>query len=441
MQKSLLIRLLIIAALILILMIPLQMIEGVVRQRQYLQHQVEDTIAASSSGAQRLAGPLLVVPYTEREIVVSVNDKGHEKMETVTHSRKIIFVPARLRYDVSAKIEPKYKGIYKALTYRTDGQWKAEFEIPKNLGLALDPKSFTVSQAYLAVGVTDVRGLNGTPKMLWNGQPLTIANGTNTDVLGDGLHALAPMGDVLQTNRYEAIINLNVAGLGSLAVAPLAASTTVNLTTNWPHPNFGGRFLPQSKTVTDSGFSATWEVSHLASRNISLLQNPISEKLPLETFDVSFIEPANIYLQAERAVKYGVLFIVLTFATFFVLETLREIRIHPMQYAFVGLALAIFFLLLVSLSEHILFIYAYLIASAACVPLISYYLFHVLGSRARGLWFGLKLALLYAILFVLLQSEDNALVMGSIVLFIVLGLVMVLTRKLNWYQLGGRKGA
>jgi len=112
-----------------------------------------------------------------------------------------------------------------------------------------------------------------------------------------------------------------------------------------------------------------------------------------------------------------------------------------MQYAFVGLALAIFFLLLVSLSEHILFIYAYLIASAACVPLISYYLFHVLGSRARGLWFGLKLALLYAILFVLLKSEDNALVMGSIVLFIVLGLVMVLTRKLNWYQLGGRKGA
>lgn len=439
MQKSLLIRLLVIAGLILILLIPLQMIEGVVSQRQSLQHQVEQTIAASSSGAQRLAGPLLIVPYTEQEIVVSVNDKGKEKKEILTHHRNIIFAPSRLRYDVIAKIEPKYKGIYKALTYRSEGKWTAEFEVPANLGLALDPKLFTVGVAYLAVGVTDVRGLSGTPKMLWNGEPLVIANGTNTDLLGDGVQAVAPLVDVLRTHRYEATINLNVAGLGSLAVAPLAASTVVNLTANWPHPNFGGLFLPQSKTMTDSGFNATWEVSQLASRNISLMQKAASEKLPLETFDVSFIEPANIYQQAERAVKYGVLFIMLTFAAFFLLETLRDIRIHPMQYAMVGLALAVFFLLLVSLSEHIRFLYAYLIASSACMLLISYYLAHVLGSRMRGLWFGLKIAVLYSILFVLLQSEDNALVMGSVLLFIVLGLAMILTRKLNWYQLASHK--
>lgn len=439
MQKNLLIRIAFIIVLSLVLLIPLEMIRGVVSQRQHLQNQVEQTIAASSSGAQQLAGPLLVVPYTEQEIVVSVNDKGKESKKTVEHDRQIIFVPTQLRYDGAAKIEPKYLGIYKALTYRTEGKIKAEFDVPKNLGLALDLKRITIGTAYLAVGLTDVRGLNGTPQILWNGQPLKIANGTKDSELGDGMHALITLSDLAQPQRYEASININVAGLGSLAFAPIAVSTVVNLQANWPHPSFSGRFLPQTKTITNTGFNATWEVSNLASRNISLLQKGLSEKTSLETFEVNFIEPANIYQQAERAVKYGVLFIVLTFSAFFLLETLKGLRIHPMQYALVGLALAIFFLLLVSLSEHISFAISYLAAGAACVLLLSYYLAHVLGGWRRGLGFGVNLIVLYGVLFVLLLSEDNALVMGSILLFIVLGAVMILTRKLNWYQVGGAK--
>jgi inner membrane protein len=164
----------------------------------------------------------------------------------------------------------------------------------------------------------------------------------------------------------------------------------------------------------------------------------VKDASALEAFDVSFIEPVNIYQKAERAVKYGALFVALTFAAFFLFETLKDLRIHPLQYGLVGFARAVFFLLLVSLSEHIMFLHAYLIASAACVLLIGYYLVHVLGSWRRGVAFGLKLTLLYGALYGLLLSEDNALMLGSLLLFAALAVFMVLTRGIDWYQLGAK---
>ena len=313
MQKKLLLRIIAILGLTLALVVPLEMIRSVVSERQGLQRQVEQTIAASSSGAQQLAGPLLMIPYTEQELVVSTDSKGVERKKWADYQRQIIIVPTYLRYDGVANIEPKYKGIYKALTYHTSSKWQADFEVPQNLGLKTDPKRITIGIAFLAIGVTDVRGLSGTPQITWNNQPLKMSNGTNADGLGDGLHADAPLDDTLKQRNYQAIINMDVRGLGVIAFAPLATSTVVNLEANWPHPNFGGRFLPQRKTITDTNFKATWDVSHLASRNISLLQKGLSNKTPtetpLETFNVTFMEPANIYQQAERAVKYGILFI------------------------------------------------------------------------------------------------------------------------------------
>jgi inner membrane protein len=194
-----------------------------------------------------------------------------------------------------------------------------------------------------------------------------------------------------------------------------------------------------SRQIDANGFNARWEISHLASKNSDLLQRGAKDAASLETFDVSFIEPINIYQQAERAVKYGVLFIALTFAAFFLFETLKNLRIHALQYALVGLALAVFFLLLVSLSEHIRFFYAYLAASTSCVALIGYYLSFVLGGWRRGAAFAGKLALLYAVLYGLLLSEDNALMLGSLLLFVALAAMMVLTRRIDWYQLGVNK--
>jgi len=441
-QKKLFFRAATIALLMVILLIPLEMIRGVVAERQGLQFQVENTIATTLAGRQRLAGPVLVVPYIAPEVIISTDDKGRETKKTLLHDRRALFMAEQVTIDVNTGVESRYKGLYKALVFQSQAKLQARFDIPANLGLDLDPATFTVGRPWLALGLSDVRGLRGAPAMMWDQKDLLIANGTQLDNLGDGFNAAVPLPDLRKPSSHALDISINYAGTSALAFAPLGKITTVQMKASWPHPNFGGRFLPQTKRIDDNGFTARWEVSHLASKNAELIRLESASKgrdaSALETFDVGFIEPVNIYLQAERAVKYGILFVALTFAAFFLFEVLKELRIHPLQYGLVGLALALFFLLLVSLSEHIAFVYAYLTAGSACVVLIGYYLAHVLGAWRRGLAFAAKLALLYAVLYGLLLSEDNALMLGSLLLFGVLAAIMVLTRRVDWYGLGGK---
>jgi inner membrane protein len=442
-QKSLFFRVFIIILLTLALWIPLALVQGVVSDRQHLQRQVEETIATTSTGPQRIAGPLLIVPYVVSELVVATDDKGREKTHWSNSNNHAVFLPEILDYNGDVSIEEKYKGLYKSLLYQTKGLWKARFNVPANLGTEIDAKHATKrlipGRAYVAIGLSDVRGLRGTPQITWDASAIEVANNANWPALGDGLNASIGALDVATTHSHDMTMKLDIAGTSMLSIAPMGKTTTVQLRAAWPHPNFGGRFLPTSKQIDDKGFIAKWEVSQLSSKNAALVMMPAradSQPTLLETFDVAFIEPVNIYLKAERAVKYGILFVVLTFAAFFLLETMKNLRIHPLQYGLVGLALAIFFLLLVSLSEHIPFLLAYLSASVACISLIAYYLSHVLGGAKYGLFFGASLTALYGVLYGLLLSEDNALVLGSLLLFVVLAVVMLVTRKFDWFKLG-----
>ena len=436
MQKKLLLRVGFIIFLMVLILIPLQMIGGIVRDREQLQRQVEDTVAASFAGPQRVAGPVLVMPYVERVIEIMTDDKGKVTKRTVEHEQQIVLMPTQLNYDGAADVEAKYKGLYKTLVYQTKGIWRARFDVPVHAGVTANPATITFGNAYLAFGLSDVRGLRGTPKITWDGRDVNVANGAKLAALGDGVHADLGILNTQEAHQIDVTVNMDLGGTRSLAFAPVGKTTVVQLRATWPHPNFGGRFLPQAKKIDENGFTARWEISHLASKNGGILQRAPKEALPLETFDVAFIDPVNIYQQAERAVKYGVLFIALTFAAFFLFETLKDLRIHPLQYALVGLALAVFFLLLVSLSEHIRFLSAYLVASVSCVLLIGFYLSHVLGGWRRGAAFATKLALLYGVLYGLLLSEDNALMLGALLVFVALAATMVLTRRIDWYQLG-----
>lgn len=446
-QKSLLLRVLVIALLILALWIPLALVQGVVSDRQHLQRQVEDTIATTSTGPQRIAGPLLIAPYVVSELVVTTDDKGREKTHWSNSDHHAVFLPETLDYNGDVGIEEKYKGLYKSLLYQTKGLWKARFNVPANLGTGIDAKHATKrlipGKAHVAIGLSDVRGLRGTPQITWDTAAIEVSNNANWPALGDGLNASIGALDVGEAHSHDLTMRLDLAGTSMLSIAPMGKTTTVQLRAAWPHPNFGGRFLPTSKQIDEKGFVAKWEVSQLSSKNAALVmqlglpnERGNTQSSQLETFDVAFIEPVNIYLKAERAVKYGILFVVLTFAAFFLLETMKNLRIHPLQYGLVGLALAIFFLLLVSLSEHIPFLLAYLSASVACISLIAYYLSHVLGGAAYGFAFGASLTALYGVLYGLLLSEDNALVLGSLLLFVVLAVIMLVTRKFDWFKLG-----
>ncbi len=226
--------------------------------------------------------------------------------------------------------------------------------------------------------------------------------------------------------------------MNQLEVVPLGQDSRLNLASNWPHPNFIGDFLPGSRTLNASGFEASWQSSWFATdmeSRFNRMMKGASGDLP--AFSVSLVQPVDHYQQNERAAKYALLFIGLTFLSFFMFELLKGLRVHPIQYALVGMGLAIFYLVLLALTEHLGFAWAYLIAALASVALNGFYLSHVLGGPKQGLGFAALLGLVYSILFGLLQAEEIALLLGALLLFTILALVMVLTRKLDWYRVMG----
>lgn len=230
----------------------------------------------------------------------------------------------------------------------------------------------------------------------------------------------------------EFTIDLDLAGTEELNVAPLGDSNHVELSSTWRSPLFAGRFLPRTRKVGDDGFSAAWDVSSLATATqLQMESNPMK---PIDLINVNLLTPVDPYKLSDRATKYGILFVVLTFGGFSLFEIMKELPIHPVQYLLVGFGLAIFLLLLISLSEHRSFAQSYLVASAACIGLLTFYLSYVLRSVKRGIAFGAMLTALYAAVYGLLISEDNALILGSLMLFAVLAVVMGVTRKVDWYK-------
>ena len=344
-------------------------------------------------------------------------------------------LPDTLEVTGEVEVRPRYRGIYRAQTFRLDGTWQGKFKVPARFGLAAQSRS-SIERVFVAFAVADPRGLRGRPALRLDGRAQTLAAGTSIPALSEGFRveldpaALAGGGDL------GFALQLSLEGTGSLAVVPSGDDTRIALRSNWPHPSFEGAFLPGEKALAADGFSANWQTTLLATNLDSRLAGCLqrgSGHCELPGVGVRFVEPVNVYHRSERAVKYGLLFIGLTFGAFFLFETLERYRMHPLQYAFVGLALALFFLLVISLSEHIAFALAYGSAGAACVLLVTVYLRYVLGGWRRALGFGALLALLYGVLYGLLVSEDNSLVLGSLLLFALLAAAMWLTRRVDWY--------
>uniref|UniRef100_UPI00257B6F04 cell envelope integrity protein CreD n=1 Tax=Aeromonas sp. TaxID=647 RepID=UPI00257B6F04 len=285
---------------------------------------------------------------------------------------------------------------------------------------------------YLSLVLSDARGINRVPELQLGEQSIPFAPGA---LLGDGLAGIhAPLA-ALPGEGGTFHIELDLQGMNELEVVPLGQDSKLNLASNWPHPNFIGDFLPGSRTLTAQGFDASWQSSWFAtdmeSRFNRMMQGGDE---PLPAFSVSLVQPVDHYQLNERAAKYALLFIGLTFISFFMFELLKGLRVHPIQYALVGMGLAIFYLVLLALTEHLGFGWAYLVAALASVLLNGFYLSHVLGGPKQGIGFAALLGLVYVILFGLLQAQEIALLLGALLLFAILALIMVLTRKLDWYQ-------
>ena len=458
MQKALLFKILIVVGLMFVIGIPLAMIQSTIQERMAFRNDAVRSIAADSVREQTVIGPIVAIPYTdEYEEQEDLSDGKSKKTRIVKHSlnKQALVFPNELRINGNIDTDRRYRGIHKVLVYSGQYAVSGDFVLPKSTDLAREkPNSrITLGQPFIALSIEDVRGIRNNPKINWDGKQIEFEHGSGLAAFKNGVHATLAATDLKEPVAIKFAFDLGLDGIERQHFAPVAKNTQVTLASKWPHPQFGGRFLPSpnARRIDENGFAATWNISALATNAQHQLtafektQNfADSVSAPLEwldRFSVGFIEPINIYSQADRAIKYGLLFVALTFAAFFLFEILKKLPIHPIQYTLVGLALALFFLLLVSLSEHMGFVYAYLIASGACIVLIGFYLSFVLCDRRRGFGFGIALTILYAVLYGLLRSENNALVMGSILLFAVLSAIMVATRKVDWYQIGKPGGS
>jgi len=406
--------------------------------RETYRDKVVGEVAQSTAGRQTLTGPLLVVPYRERVAAVSADPKAQAPAPALVHN-EVVILPDSLVIESKVGVEERYRGIYRAQVFRSSHRIHGVFRVPAQLGLPQHREGVELEPVILAFGVGDARGLRKPPVVQWNGADLQLRPGTGLAWLAQGFSANPWPQVVPQETRIPFDIEVELVGTDRLTFVPVGASTQASMESDWPHPSFTGGFLPDERSVGASGFKASWQLSRYATgvdNAIGQLRQGSPNALDGPDFGVRFVRPVDVYQQSERAVKYGMLFVVLTFAAFFLFEVLKRLAIHPIQYGLAGAALALFFLLLISLSEHIPFVTAYVVASGACVGLLAFYVGHVLGSFGRGATFGALLAALYAVLYVLLQSEDYALLLGSLFLFGALAAVMVMTRRVDWYRVG-----
>jgi inner membrane protein len=419
----------------LLLLIPLGMINGTIAERSMYRQQAVESVARSFAGPQVLAGPVLVVPYEDAREVRTKDAAGVETISVERTAGQWTYFPRTLVLDGRVLPDKRKRGLHEVRVYAMQAQVRTRFDALAPPAPDDPAVTRTLGVPVLSLSLADVRGLAGTPRLAIGGRAVELEQGVGDAREEGGVHAdLAPV-DLGGRLAFDAVIDLALSGTEKLSVVPIGDSNDIRLRSAWPHPQFEGSFLPRERSISERGFDAHWTITALAAGS----QRQYRQKaalVELERLEVGLVDPVNIYTQADRATKYGVLFVMLTFAGFFMFELIKRLPIHPVQYALVGLALAIFFLLLVSLSEHIEFWKAYLAASAACIGLLGFYLTAVLRSLARGLGFAAMLTVLYGALYGLLVSEDNALVLGSLLLFAILAGIMVITRRIDWYALG-----
>jgi inner membrane protein len=448
MQKNLLFKILAILALTLLICVPLAMVNSTISDRAQFRAEAVASIADDSVREQTITGPVLVIRYTDQfDETVKLPDGDKEATQIIARAvaRTYLVFPNDLSVGSNIKTDRRYRGIHQVLVYGGKHTIAGDFVLPemRELPRASVKSVLRLDQASVALGVGDVRGIRNIPRIDWGGKVIEFEQSTGLKAVPSGLHADVPALALDAPARVNFAFELGLDGIERQHFVPVGKSNKFSVKSDWPHPQFSGDFLPSpsERSISDAGFSAAWNISSLSTMAQKQLRNAEDAAAPdvrvaVDTFSIGFIEPVNVYSLAERATKYGLLFVVLTFAAFFVFEIMKQLPIHPVQYLLVGLALVLFFLLLVSLSEHIAFALAYLAASAACIVLIGFYLSFVLRNWYRGIGFGVALTLLYGALYGLLMSENNALVLGSLLLFTVLAAIMIATRKVDWYQVG-----
>lgn len=416
-------RLSIIAFLTLVLLIPSFLIQDLISERESRRDSVVEEVSQKWGKGQTITGPVISVPYR----YYLGNDDEVEQAIRYAH-----FLPEDLSIEGSIVPEERYRGIYKVIVYNSSLSISGNFASLVPSSLNIPPEDFMIEEAFVSVGISDMTGIKEAIKINWDNEEYTANPGIESnDVLESGI-SISPDLIAAKKSHFDFEINLN--GSSSLLFTPVGEQTNVQLTSGWPNPSFTGNFLPVDREINSSGFNATWNVLHL-NRNFSQQWVGTNREISDSAFGVDLLLSVDKYQKTMRTAKYAIMYISLTFLTFFMIELLSKRVIHPVQYLLIGLALLVFYTLLLAISEYLVFKVAYLLASAAIILLITIYSYSVLSDKLKtGIVFGV-LAILYGYLYILMQLQDYALLIGSLGLFVILALVMFLTRNIDWFEI------
>lgn len=420
--KSIELRLAAIALITLILMIPLAIIADLVNDRSVTRDETLSDIGNEWSTKQTLLGPVMVVPYSSSEYV---SGTVGEPLATVQYA---FFLPNTLTITGTVEPEIRYRGIYQTILYSADLTISGSFPEADFSRWSINEEDIRWQEAFIALGITDMRGVKNEVLINWSDTTLTFGSGMQE------ASVLAPAGistPVMANEPNEFSFNLGLDGNDELMFIPVGKTTRIDLSSSWPSPSFRGAFLPDDRTITDDGFSASWQVLDL-NRPFGQSWRGGTEDLLVESaFGVSLHPPVDQYRKTQRSTRYGFLLIGLTLLAFFLTEMRIGLRAHPFQYILVGLDLCLFFLMLLAIGEHMVFNHAYILSGVATIGLAAFYAGAIYRSRNVGLLTAGILAILYMFIFLLLQLHGHALLVGSVGLFLLLALTMYLTRNFS----------
>ena len=431
------------------LTIPLFSVWLLVYDRQSEQQDATSSITAGWGGPQTMSGPVLVIPYrtVASETVIQ---NGQSVTRTNEVAKELTIAPEAVDLSTDLRPDVRNRSIYEAVVYDAAATGRARFALPRDLPrTGVDPAQLDLTRAELRFGLSDPRGIGANPRVDVSGRALAMLPGTGS---GGGAGFFAPIdASTLTSQPLTVDFAYDFRGNASLSLAPQAGDTRWTVNSTWPSPSFAGEFLPNARSVAANGFKATYRVGNLAlGRSLVSLGEPgisnLADKTPgsdpsarapdnatsAPTASISLIQPVDLYSQVNRATKYGFLFIGFTFLALLMFDVIGGVRVSGVEFLLMGVALILFFVLLLAFAEVIGFTPAYVVASAAVAGLNTAYSAAVLASWRRAALVGGLLVGLYAVLYVLLSLEAYSLLIGALLLFSALAGVMYATRRIDW---------
>jgi inner membrane protein len=410
-------KMIMVGILILVLLVPLTLVQDLIVERSVRQKEVISETTSKWGNSVYFYGPILKIPY--KDPMTGRNNYAYFFPENLNNKTEVTMV------------KPLERSIYKSNVFSTKMQFDGKYSNPDFVSKGIPAENIYWNRAKIMIRTTNLKSLKDEVKMKLGNQNVTfesVANATN-----DSIESLETNYFDYQSLQNNATFNFDISFNGSkqIKIVPIGKTTDAKITSNWNSPNFNGNFAPISREITAKGFTANWKILHF-NRPFAQQYFEVLPELGKYAFAVDFITPVDEYQQNERASKYGFLVIGLTFLVFFLIQSISKINIHIFQYSMIGIALIMFYTLLISITEHSSFSFAYMVAATSVIALISLYSISILKDKKFPLFIGISLTVLYIFIFVIIQLEDYALLVGSMGLFAILAAVMYFSRKIEW---------